>query len=77
MTYVTRQGDHWGYPAMVQQGWQCPCCRRVYSPTIPMCFTCGQGGEVSTAEKKSEVSVDSVSPAEIRRWANSAWEPGY
>lgn len=24
-----------------QQGWQCPCCRRVYSPTTSMCFSCG------------------------------------
>ena len=23
-----------------QQGWQCPCCSRVYSPTTPMCFSC-------------------------------------
>ena len=27
---------------MIQQGWQCPCCRRIYSPTTPMCFTCPQ-----------------------------------
>ena len=25
---------------MIQQGWQCPMCRRVYSPTTPMCFNC-------------------------------------
>lgn len=23
-----------------QQGWQCPCCQRVYSPTTPMCYYC-------------------------------------
>ena len=23
------------------QGWQCPCCKKVYSPTTPMCFYCG------------------------------------
>lgn len=23
------------------RGWRCPCCNRVYSPTTPMCFTCG------------------------------------
>jgi len=27
---------------LIQQGWQCPCCQRVYSPTTPMCFTCPQ-----------------------------------
>lgn len=25
---------------MVQQGWQCPCCSKVYSPTTSMCFYC-------------------------------------
>lgn len=25
----------------VMQGWQCPICKRVYSPTTPMCFYCG------------------------------------
>lgn len=25
---------------MIQQGWQCPCCSKVYSPTTPMCFYC-------------------------------------
>lgn len=25
----------------VPQGWQCPVCKRVYSPTVPMCYYCG------------------------------------
>ena len=25
---------------MIQQGWQCPCCNKVYSPTTQMCFYC-------------------------------------
>ena len=25
----------------VQQGWQCPICKRVYSPTTIMCLYCG------------------------------------
>lgn len=25
----------------VPQGWQCPICKRVYSPTTPMCWYCG------------------------------------
>ena len=24
----------------IQQGWQCPICGRIYSPTTPMCFYC-------------------------------------
>lgn len=28
------------YGMFAQQGWQCPCCKKVYSPTTPMCFYC-------------------------------------
>ena len=28
-------------PNFIQQGWQCPCCGRVYSPNTPMCLYCG------------------------------------
>lgn len=30
-----------------QQGWQCPICKRVYSPFTPSCFACG-GEEMTT-----------------------------
>ena len=29
------------FDSHVAQGWQCPVCRRVYSPTTPMCWYCG------------------------------------
>lgn len=29
------------YTPFVNQGWQCPICGRVYSPSTPMCFYCG------------------------------------
>ena len=25
---------------MIQQGWQCPCCSRIYSPITSICFYC-------------------------------------
>lgn len=31
-----------------QQGWQCPICKRVYSPTTSMCFYCGNTETVIT-----------------------------
>lgn len=31
-----------------QQGWQCPICKRVYSPTTAMCYYCGNGETVTT-----------------------------
>ena len=32
--------------SFAQQGWQCPICKRVYSPLTPVCFYCG--GEPKT-----------------------------
>lgn len=31
-----------------QQGWQCPICKRVYSPFTPSCFYCGNEKTVTT-----------------------------
>lgn len=39
---------NWPNQMMVPQGWQCPCCGRVYAPTTPMCFTCGGQQTVTT-----------------------------
>ena len=40
-------GDYERMPA--QQGWQCPICGRIYSPTTMMCLYCGNREEsVST-----------------------------
>lgn len=30
------------------QGWQCPICKRVYSPMTPMCYSCGNFRETIT-----------------------------
>lgn len=39
MDRIGRIGD---FPnTFAQQGWQCPICGRVYSPTTAMCFYCG------------------------------------
>ena len=31
------------FEGFAQQGWQCPICRRVYSPMTSMCYYCGNG----------------------------------
>lgn len=31
-----------------QQGWQCPICKRVYSPFTPSCFYCGNEQTITT-----------------------------
>ena len=33
----------------VQQGWQCPICKRVYAPSTPMCWYCGEEGRTKTS----------------------------
>ena len=34
--------------SFAQQGWQCPICKRVYSPFTPCCFVCGNVETVTT-----------------------------
>lgn len=41
-----------------QQGWQCPICKRVYSPFTPCCFTCGAEAKISTSTGIAEASLD-------------------
>lgn len=33
-----------------QQGWQCPICKRVYSPFTQMCLYCGNTDVITTNE---------------------------
>lgn len=35
---------------LIWKGWQCPICKRVYSPTTTMCEFCGGGYSVSSTE---------------------------
>lgn len=32
-----------------QQGWQCPICKRVYSPLTMMCYYCGAECTIKTS----------------------------
>ena len=43
----------------VPMGWQCPVCKRVYAPFMPMCSRCGKGG----GPHPSRPSVDPPSPS--------------
>ena len=38
---------------IAQQGWQCPICKRVYSPSTPCCFTCGNDDTTTTSTNGS------------------------
>ena len=48
----------------VQQGWQCPICKRVYAPSIPMCFYCGNNlkGKTSTDSNPEPKDMESEKP---------------
>ena len=37
------------------QGWQCPICRRVYSPATPMCWYCGDATGTITAASMTSI----------------------
>lgn len=45
------------FRGFIQQGWQCPICRRVYSPLTSMCLYCGTG-EISTS---TSTNIETVS----------------
>jgi len=51
----------------IPQGWQCPVCKRVYSPTTPMCYFCPEKTVTvtTTAESGKPPSKPQVSTAYI------------
>ena len=40
----------------VQQGWQCPICKRVYAPFMPCCSYCGEEGRTKTSTTTEPIS---------------------
>ena len=40
--------SEWYNVDFAPQGWQCPICKRVYSPITPMCYYCGNGVVTTT-----------------------------
>ena len=43
----------------IPQGWQCPICKRVYSPSTTMCYSCGNE-KISVATTTGEATIDWV-----------------
>lgn len=50
--------------SFAQQGWQCPICKRVYSPLTPVCFYCG-------GESKTWTSTGVENPTSLDCWDNN------
>lgn len=44
---------------MIQQGWQCPICKRVYSPHTSMCLYCGGDTKITSTNTKYGCTTDS------------------
>lgn len=46
------------FEGFAQQGWQCPVCGAVYSPTTPMCYNCT--GKYKTYTFSTKTTDDSI-----------------
>lgn len=56
----------------VQQGWQCPICKRVYSPLTMMCYYCGEAvtststGTFSDIDWKKQQTVTTTNNHQVQ-----------
>ena len=47
------------YNYFVPQGWQCPICKRVYSPSTSFCLFCGAETTVTTTSS-TDIKIDQL-----------------
>ena len=47
---------------LVQQGWQCPCCKRIYSPTTHMCYYCVPEKQTAQTTSGTGLLTNPVNP---------------
>lgn len=52
----------------IQQGWQCPICKRVYSPSTPCCFYCGDNSTTTTNTNGFITQDDYIYNKKKNRW---------
>ena len=57
------------FEGFAQQGWQCPICKRVYSPFTPMCLYCGNGKQTTVTSTGTDINPGYMPP--INEWGNS------
>lgn len=50
--------SEWNSVDFAPQGWQCPICKRVYSPTTPMCYYCGNGVVTTKTSTTGDAVID-------------------
>ena len=50
----------------VQQGWQCPICKRIYSPTTTMCYYCNQDTTITTTSTDTGTRITGIQYIHMR-----------
>lgn len=55
------------FEGFARQGWQCPLCKRVYSPDTSMCFYCGNGGKDNFVYGTSTTGIFNVDIDEVKK----------
>lgn len=61
------------FEGFAQQGWQCPICKRVYSPFTPMCWYCGNGEQITVTSTGTDINPGYMPP--INEWGKSKTVP--
>lgn len=50
------------FEELIQEGWRCPICKRVYSPYTPMCYYCGFGEQTTVTSTGTNISPGYMTP---------------
>ena len=63
------------FESFAQQGWQCPVCKRVYSPMTPWCYFCGGESKTTTTTDETVTisttgSTVNIPAPEPDKWGN-------
>ena len=58
--------SNWDALNFAPQGWQCPICKRVYSPMTTMCYYCGNG--VQTTKTSTGNEHDKAIEGSLEDW---------
>lgn len=62
--------SEWHSVDFAQQGWQCPVCKRVYSPFTTMCYYCGNEKQQTTTTVKTNFDHDLTSTPAGKEYAS-------
>ena len=57
----------WDEISFAPQGWQCPVCKRVFSPSTPWCYFCGGGEEKMVTTTNVTVSGETQGMVECSK----------